>query len=97
MFEQESGVKLFKGRYLIVFYDKTDEVQMAMFDNIHEICKYKKLEATTNNYNLVKVELYRALRRPDHKTLMLTGELMRVYLIDTIDEDEEKEFGGETK
>ena len=80
--------KLFKGRYVIVFYDATDEWQIAMFDNIHQICKYKKLDYTPASYNLVKIELYRALRRPGNRTTMLTGETMHVYLVDILEENE---------
>ena len=87
--EQGNDIKYFKGKYIIVFYDKEDERVLAMFDNIHEICRYKKMDSSPNSYNLMKVELYRALRRPDHKTLMLDGTLMHVYTIDMINEEDE--------
>ena len=74
--------KLYKGRYFIVFYDKTDTNFLASFDNVREILKYQHKEITRQNVNLVNVELYRALRTDTHLTRFLTGELMRVYIID---------------
>ena len=82
--------KLFKGRYCIAFYDETDESCIAVFDNIWGICKYKKLATTPKNYNLLKVELYRASKREDASTRMLTGQLMHVYFIDIISEEEDE-------
>lgn len=87
---REIDIKYFKGRYCIVFYDSQDEWCEAIFNNIKEICHYKKLGFNSKNYNLVKVELYRALKREDHSTRMLNGKLMHVYLIDTIDEEEDE-------
>lgn len=86
----DEDVKYFKGRYCIVYYDKTDENCVAMFNNIWEICKYKKLEMIPKNYTITKVELYRALKRPGQITRMLNGKLMHVYLIDIISEDEDE-------
>lgn len=81
--------KLYKGRYFIVFYDKTDTNFLASFDNVREILKYQHKEITRQNVNLVNVELYRALRTDTHLTRFLTGELMRVYIIDASDDDDE--------
>ena len=83
----EDGVKYFKGKYLIAFYNKEDTCLLHMFDNIKEICRYKNLEDSLKSYNLIKVELYRALKREDHFTRMLNGSLMRVYTIDMTNED----------
>ena len=79
--------KLFKGRYAIFFYDGNDEHVVTFFNNIKEICDYKNKPFTKQNYNLIKVELYRALKRCDHKTWMLDGKPMRVYLIDIKQEE----------
>lgn len=86
----KEDVKYFKGKYCISFYDETDDKLVALFNNIWEICRYKQLASTTTNYDLTKVELYRALKRPDHSTRMLTGDLMHVYTIDVISEDEDE-------
>ena len=82
----------YKGRYLIAFYGEDDDTLIDFFDNIREICKYKKLEMTLQNLNLIQVELYRALRRDDHSTNMLNGKKMHVYLIDLEDDDEDLDF-----
>ena len=84
----EDNIKYFKGKYIIVFFDWTDEWIEAMFNNIKEICEYKKLDINPKSYNLVKIELYRALKRPNQTTRMLNGKLMHVYLIDMTDENE---------
>lgn len=81
--------RYFKGRYIIVFYDASDEEMLHMFDNIHDICKFRKLEYSPVTYNLIKIELYRALKRPDHRTTMLTGVKMHVYLVDILEEESE--------
>lgn len=77
--------KFYKNKYFIVFYDETDENFVASFNNIQEICAYKNKEITSINMNLVSVELYRALRRPDNMTRMLDNSVMHVHLIDIKD------------
>lgn len=73
--------RLYKGRYFIVFYDKTDEHFIEMFDNVREILKYQKKELTRQNINIVNVELFRALRSKEHFTRFLDGRVLRVYII----------------
>ena len=80
--------KYFKGRYGIFFYDEKDEQLLMCFDNVKEIVMYKNKAFTKQNYDLVKVEIYRAQKR-DHRTRMLDGTPMRVHLIDVIDIEEE--------
>ena len=80
--------KLYKGEYFIVFYDKTDTELLYSFDNVREILKFQGKDITRQNVNLVNVELYRALRTDTHLTRFLTGEVMRVYIIDASDDDE---------
>ena len=81
--------KLYKGRYFIVFYDKTDTNFLKSFDNVREILKFQHKPITRQNVNLVNVELYKALRTDTHFTRFLTGEVMRVYIIDASDDDDE--------
>lgn len=78
--------KLYKGRYFIVFYDETDTTFLHSFDNAREILKFMKKPLTRTNVNLVNVELYRALKTETHFTHFLTGEVMRVYIIEADDE-----------
>lgn len=72
----------YKKKYFISFYDETDENFVVSFDNLKQLCVYKGKELTSQNLILISVELYRALKRPDHSTRMLDGNLMHVYLID---------------
>lgn len=81
--------KLYKGKYFIAFYDKDDTQFLQMFDNAREILKFQNKPITRQNVNLVNVELYRALRTDTHFTRFLTGEVMRVYIIDASDDDDE--------
>ena len=81
--------KLYKGRYFITFYDKTDTNFLESFDNVREILKFQHKPITRQNVNLINVELYRALRTNTHFTRLLTGEVMRVYIIDASDDDDE--------
>jgi len=72
----------YKKKYFISFYDESDENFVVSFDNLKQLCAYKGKELTSQNLILISVELYRALKRPDHTTRMLDGSLMHVYLID---------------
>lgn len=78
----------YKGKYFICFYD-TDDSFKYMFNNVREILKFKNKEFSPQNARLINVELYRALKSESHFTKFLTGELMRVYIINTEDEDNE--------
>lgn len=77
--------RLYKGRYFLVFYDKTDEELKYMFDNVREILKFMQKPITRQNVNLVNVELCRALRSSTHMTRFLTGDILRVYMIADIE------------
>lgn len=74
--------KYYKGKFFIVFYDKTDEQLLYIFNNTRDILRFMKKDTTRNNVNLINNELYRALKRKDHFTRFLTGKWLRVYLID---------------
>jgi hypothetical protein len=65
----------------VIFYDVKNDFPVAMFDNVREILDWRKLPQTKANYDLIMVELYRALKRQSHYTEML-GRPMTVYLID---------------
>ena len=82
MYQASSEDRFYKKKYCITFYDASDENVVAIFDNIKQICEYKKKALTNSNVNLISVELYRALKREDASTRMLDGSLMHVYLIE---------------
>ena len=65
----------------VIFYDVKNDFPVAMFDNVREILDWRKLPQTKANYDLIMVELYRALKRQSHYTEIL-GRPMTVYLID---------------
>lgn len=73
---------LYKGKYFIVFYDKTDSNLLYMFDNVREILKFQGKEITRQNVNLVNVELCRALKTETRFTRFLTGEVLKVFIIE---------------
>lgn len=81
----------YKNKYFISFYDELDENFVISFDNLKQICMYKGKELSVPNLTLISVELYRALKRPDHSTRMLDGTLMHVHLIDIEEIDENDE------
>ena len=74
-----------KKTHMIVFYEKDDETYVCSFDNIRDILKFRGLPYSKQNYDLIAVEIYRALKRQDNYTEML-GRPMHVYLIDLEDE-----------
>lgn len=73
--------KLYKNKYFLVFYDKTDEDLMYMFDNVRDILKFMGKSLTKQNINLINVEIYRALSSKEHFCRFLTGEVLRIYII----------------
>ena len=84
MIEVRKGTqKLYKGHYFIVFYDKTDEYLMYMFDNARDILKFMGKKITRNNVTEINHRIARALKTDTHFTRFLTGEVLRVYIIDT--------------
>lgn len=81
--EIRSGThKLYKGKYFIVFYDKTDSELLYMFDNVREILAFQNKPITRQNVNLVNVELCRALKTETRFTRFLTGEVLKVFIIE---------------
>lgn len=75
--------KFYKGEFFIVFYDKTDEYLMYIFDNVREILRFMGKPCTRTNVNLINNEIYRALKTDTHFTRFLTKkEVLRVYIIE---------------
>ena len=83
------NIRYYRGRYLIVFYDKTDELLLHVFNNVREILKFQKKKLTRKNINLINVELYRALKREGNFCKFLDGSSMRVYIVDMIEDYED--------
>lgn len=79
---EKEKVNFYKNKYIIAFYDVTDEVLLYIFDNVREILEFQNKEITRQNVNLINVELYNALQRKDNLCRFLNGEFMRVYIID---------------
>ena len=75
----------YKGKFFIVFYDKSDENLKYMFNNAREILNFLGKECSRANINRINVEIYLALKREGHFTRMLRNELLRVYIIDLDD------------
>lgn len=73
--------KLYKKKYIIVFYDKTDEELMYWFNNIPEVLRFMKKEVNSNNIKVIQNNLYRALKSEEHFCTFLTGKTLRVYII----------------
>lgn len=94
-------VKYYKKRYMITFYrlsEDGDEEFVISFDNIIELCQYKKLSVTEKNLSLIKNDLYRILKKLPPTTRMLDGTEMRVYLVDMLrDEDKEEKLEKERR
>lgn len=88
---------LYKGRYSIVFYDRTAEEYIDAFNNVREILAYIGKEITRTSINQLNVELCRSLKSEKHYTKILNGKVMTVWLVDEVDEpdDEEKFKEGE--
>lgn len=75
------GGKFYKGAFLIAFYDIDDNELMYLFDNVNEVLKFMKKPQTPENLQLVRTEIYRGLRRKDNFTRFLTGEILKIFLI----------------
>lgn len=76
----------YKGRHIIAFYDKDDEFLLYMFDNVKEILKFQNKEINKKNLIYINTVLYQTLKGQPTITRMLTGEPMRVHIIDILDE-----------
>lgn len=82
-----SSYEFYKGKYIIAFYDKNDEQIRYVFDNVRQILKFKDEEINEKNAMKINVLLYRALKSDEHFITFLTGEVMRVYIINKEEED----------
>lgn len=79
--------KLYKGRYLIAFYDEKDEELLHLFDNVKDILAFQKKKITKDNLQKVYLNVYRGLKQENHLCEFLTGKSMHIYLIDNKEEE----------
>ena len=77
--------KFYKGKYFIVFFDKTGEEFQYMFDNVRDILKFMGREINKENINAINRMLYNALRSDTHFVKFLTGKVQTVYIVDIED------------
>ena len=82
-----SNYNFYKGKYIIAFYDKNDNQILYVFDNVREILKFIGDDLNEKNLRRINVLLYRALKSDEHFVTFLTGEVMRVYIINKEEED----------
>lgn len=80
--------RLYKGKYIIAFYDRDDSF-VDSFDTIRElVTRGQGKEPTKQNLLTATLSLSYALKHEDHHTTMLGGKPMTVHLLD-IDRESE--------
>lgn len=80
--------RLYKDRYVILFYERDDDTLKYMFDNVRQVCKELKWELNRRNLNIIQINITRSLRRKNHQTNLFRGQCLRVYIVDVCDESE---------
>lgn len=85
--DRKGPQSLYKGRFAIVFYDKTGEQYINSFNNIREILAFKGEEITRSSINKMNVILCKELKTDNHHTRLLDGTLMTVWLVNDNDDD----------
>lgn len=82
-----SDDKLYKGKFIIAFYEHDDETLFNVFSNTREVTQACGLEVTRNNILWISHKLVRAFRKKSHN-IDIFGRLMKAYLIDVVSDDE---------
>lgn len=83
--------RLFKRKYIIVFYESDDDTFKYMFDNIREVCSFMGKKPTKQNLMRITADIVRSEKRWNHRTNLFRGQSLRVYLVDMINDNEIKE------
>lgn len=92
----ESGpYSRYKKKYMLAFYDRTGEHFIEIFANVREILVYQGKEITRQNVNYLNIHIYRAINWYEHRTTILNGTPMTVWLVPD-DEAEIKDMKGVT-
>lgn len=89
----ENDEKLYKGKYVLVFYERDDDTLAFLASNLTEVCERLGWEVNKKNMNYIKVDIYRSLRRENHQTNLFRGKCYKVYIVD-MTEDYENDIGG---
>lgn len=84
----EDTSNLYKGKYVLSFYEKDDETLKFIFDNLKDVCKELGWEVNKKNMNRIQVDIYRSLRRKNHQTNLFRGQCLRVYIVDMTTDDD---------
>lgn len=79
--------KLYKGKFIIAFYEKDDETLYDVFSNTREVTIAVGLEPTRENVIWISHKLVRAFRKKTHY-IDIFGRLMKAYPVNVVDEDD---------
>lgn len=81
--------RLYKGRYVILFYERDDDTLKYMFDNVRQICNALGWKINRKNMNYIQVDVNRSLKRKNHITNLFRGQCLRIYIEDVLEEDKQ--------
>lgn len=80
---------LYKGHYHIAFYDKSGENFINIFSTVRDILSYQGKEITRTNVNKLNIQIFRAINWYNHRTTLLDGTMMTIWLVPADEDDEE--------
>ena len=80
--------KLYKNKYVLAVYERDDDTLRYLFDNLKELCEVLGWEVNRKNMNRVQVNVYRALKRPDHQINLFRGQCYKIYIVDITKEED---------
>lgn len=82
-----SESRLYKGRYVVMFYEKDDDTLKYMFNNLTQVCRQLGWEVNRQNMNRIQVDIHRSLKRSNHQTNLFRKQCLKVYIVDVLDDD----------
>lgn len=86
-----SNERLYKGKFIIAFYEKDDETLYDVFSNTREVTIAVGLEPTRDNVIWISHKLVRAFRKKTHY-IDIFGRLMKAYPVNVVDEISDSEY-----